>query len=111
MILLASISEIMNSTIFDAELLGKAFTVTPWKLIGYIGVGLFGTRWVIQIIASRKKNKVTMPRLFWIMSLIGSFCLLAYFTFGKNDSVGILSNIFPSCVALYNLILDIKNNK
>ena len=103
MILLASISEIMNSTIFDAELLGKVFTVTPWKLVGYIGVGLFGTRWVVQIIASRKNNKVTMPRLFWIMSLIGSFCLLAYFTFGKNDSVGILSNIFPTNFSIINI--------
>ena len=44
------------------------------------------------------------------MSLMGSFCLLTYFIFGKNDSVGILSNIFPSLVALYNLILDIKND-
>jgi len=31
--------------------------------------------------------------------------LLCYFIFGKNDSVGILSNLFPFTVALYNLYL------
>jgi lipid-A-disaccharide synthase-like uncharacterized protein len=45
------------------------------------------------------------------MSLVGSVCLLAYFTFGKNDSVGILSNLFPACVAGYNLFLDITHRR
>jgi lipid-A-disaccharide synthase-like uncharacterized protein len=40
------------------------------------------------------------------MSLVGSICLLSYFVFGKNDSVGILSNLFPLFVAAYNLVLD-----
>ena len=47
-----------------------------------------------------------MPRLFWYMSAAGSVLLLGYFIFGKNDSVGVLSNLFPLFVALYNLYLD-----
>ena len=50
-----------------------------------------------------------MPRLFWYMSALGSVMLLAYFVFGKNDSVGVLSNLFPLFVALYNLYLDFKS--
>jgi lipid-A-disaccharide synthase-like uncharacterized protein len=42
------------------------------------------------------------------MSVSGSLLLLAYFTWGKNDSVGVLSNLFPMLVALYNLGLDWK---
>ena len=103
-------ADFMNSYVFDGIVLGKSIIITPWKLIGYLGVVLFGGRWIVQLLASRKHQKVTMPRLFWIMSLMGSFCLLTYFIFGKNDSVGILSNIFPSLVALYNLILDITND-
>ncbi|MGB0344462.1 MAG: lipid-A-disaccharide synthase N-terminal domain-containing protein, partial [Coraliomargarita sp.] len=57
----------------------------------------------------RREQKVTMPRLFWIMSLAGSLCLISYFTLGKNDSVGILSNLFPTFVAAYNLMLDLRN--
>jgi lipid-A-disaccharide synthase-like uncharacterized protein len=43
------------------------------------------------------------------MSMAGSALLLAYFTFGKNDSVGVLSNLFPMIVALYNLVLDVRH--
>lgn len=82
--------------------------VTPWKLIGYAGVLLFAGRWVVQLIATRRRGKPTMPRLFWIMSVLGSVLLLSYFIFGKNDSVGVLSNLFPAGVALYNLILDVR---
>ena len=32
-------------------------------------------------------------------------------TFGKNDSVGILSNLFPMSVAFYNLYLDFSHRK
>lgn len=52
-----------------------------------------------------------MPRLFWIMSCLGSLLCLAYFTFGKNDSVGILSYLTPSAIALYNLFLDRRHRK
>lgn len=79
--------------------------VTPWKLIGYLGVALFAGRWFVQLIASRKHGRPVVPALFWYMSITGSFLLLAYFVFGKNDSVGVLSNLFPCAVALYNLYL------
>ena len=45
------------------------------------------------------------------MSMIGSFACLSYFVFGKNDSVGILGNIFPSAVAAYNLYLEIAHRR
>jgi lipid-A-disaccharide synthase-like uncharacterized protein len=83
-------------------------TITPWKLIGYIGVLLFAGRWFVQLAASQVSGKPVMPRLFWYMSALGSVALLCYFVFGKNDSVGILSNLFPLFVALYNLYLDAK---
>jgi lipid-A-disaccharide synthase-like uncharacterized protein len=87
------------------------WVVTPWKLIGYAGVFLFGGRWLVQLIASGMSKKPTFPQLFGYMSLTGSICLLAYFTFVKNDSVGILSNLFPACGAGYNLFLDITHRR
>lgn len=104
------LANFMQAPIFDGVVNGYNLHITPWKLVGYTGVFLFGSRWIIQLIASKKNKRVTMPRLFWIMSLSGSICLLSYFIWGKNDSVGILSNIFPSIVALYNLYLDIKQS-
>jgi lipid-A-disaccharide synthase-like uncharacterized protein len=86
-------------------------TITTGKLVGYFGVILFSGRWLIQMWSSQSKGKPVLPRLFWYMSMSGSICLLLYFTFGKNDSVGILSNLFPFAVAIYNLTLDFKYNR
>lgn len=84
-------------------------TITPWKLVGYLGVGLFAGRWFVQLYYSRKLRRPVVPTVFWLMSISGSVLLLAYFTFGKNDSVGILSNLFPAAVASYNLYLDMRH--
>lgn len=81
------------------------------KIIGFTGAGLFTGRWFVQLFASRKQRRPVVPRAFWYMSLSGSILLLSYFIFGKNDSVGIVTNLFPMTVALYNLYLDITHHK
>jgi lipid-A-disaccharide synthase-like uncharacterized protein len=86
-------------------------TITPWKIVGYAGTVLFTMRWLVQALASRKAKKPVLPRLFWYMSIAGSVCLLSYFVFGKNDSVGVLSNAFPLFMAAYNLFLDFRHPK
>jgi lipid-A-disaccharide synthase-like uncharacterized protein len=86
-------------------------TITPWKLIGYAGMLLFTGRWLVQLAASKSQGKPMLPRMFWYMSIAGSLMLLAYFTFGKNDSVGILSNLFPFLTASYNLYLDFRDKR
>jgi lipid-A-disaccharide synthase-like uncharacterized protein len=93
------------------EISSLGLTITMWKIIGYFGVAVFGSRWLVQVFATHRAKKVTMPRLFWYMSLTGSLCLISYFVWGKNDSVGILSNLFPATIAFYNLITDIRHAK
>jgi lipid-A-disaccharide synthase-like uncharacterized protein len=80
-------------------------TITGWKLVGFLGVALFAGRWFVQVHASSRRGRPTVTPVFWYMSIAGSLLLLLYFTFGKNDSVGILSNLFPFLIALYNLRL------
>ena len=84
-------------------------TVTGWKIVGYLGVFMFTSRWFVQMLASRKAGKPVVPRIFWILSMAGSLMCLSYFVFGKNDSVGILGYLFPSGVSMYNLILDSRH--
>lgn len=85
--------------------------VTGWKLIGYVGALMFGGRWLIQFWASRRAGKPVIPRLFWYMSVVGSLMTLSYFTFSpKQDSVGVLQNLFPTFTALYSLYLDISHH-
>jgi lipid-A-disaccharide synthase-like uncharacterized protein len=102
---------LMHETFFEGTFMGREVLLYPWKIVGYFGVLMFGSRWFPQLIASRKAKQVKMPRIFWIMSVFGSISLLSYFTFGKVDSVGVLANLFPSLVACYNLFLDFKTGR
>lgn len=86
-------------------------TITPWKLIGYLGTFLFTARWFVQLYATKKLKRVHMPLSFWLLSISGSALLLSYFTFGKNDSVGILSNLFPAFVSVYNLAFELRTRR
>ncbi len=76
-----------------------------WYYIGLLGTLLFSGRWVIQFFASHKVGKPVFTRNFWYVSIAGSLCILSYFIFGNRDTVGIISNLFPLLVALYNLYL------
>jgi lipid-A-disaccharide synthase-like uncharacterized protein len=82
--------------------------LTPWKLVGFIGGLMFMARWIVQAWATKKRGQPTIPRSFWIISLAGSAMVTSYFIWGKNDAVGILTNLLPAGVALYNLVLDIR---
>jgi len=87
------------------------FQLTPWKVVGYVGTLMFTSRWFVQLYYTRKHKRVVMPLAFWVLSVMGSTLLLAYFIVGKNDSVGILSNFFPVFVSAYNLIVHLRHKK
>jgi lipid-A-disaccharide synthase-like uncharacterized protein len=94
----------MNSPIFSLF----NVVITPWKLVGYLGVLLFAGRWVVQVLATRRQGKPVIPSTFWLMSVVGSSLLCAYFIWGKNDSVGLISNLFPMGVAVFNMVMDAR---
>jgi lipid-A-disaccharide synthase-like uncharacterized protein len=100
--------DMMNTPISWLEWTG--LHASPWKLIGLTGALMFGSRWVVQFIASKRAGKPVIPRVFWYMSIVGSLMTLSYFMFSaKQDSVGILQNLFPAFTACYSLYLDIKH--
>jgi len=89
---------------------GFGVHMTLWKLIGLTGALMFGGRWAVQFVASRRHGKPVIPRAFWYMSIVGSLMTLSYFIFSaKQDAVGVLQNLFPSFTAVYSLYLDIKH--
>jgi lipid-A-disaccharide synthase-like uncharacterized protein len=102
----------MNDVLFQLQLFDRMLVVTPWKLIGYSGVAIFAGRWFVQVLASHRARRSHLPRLFWYMSLVGSLLLLSYFSLSeKNDSVGVLSNLFPAVIAGYNLLLEARQRR
>jgi lipid-A-disaccharide synthase-like uncharacterized protein len=89
----------------------QQFQLTPWKIVGFAGTLMFTSRWFVQLYYTRKYKRVVMPLAFWWLSVCGSVLLLAYFVFGKNDSVGILSNFFPVFVSVYNLVVHLRHRR
>lgn len=84
--------------------------MTPWKVIGMTGALMFGARWIVQFVASKRAQKPVIPRLFWYMSILGSLMTLSYFLFSsKQDAVGVLQNLFPAFTAIYSLYLDVRH--
>jgi len=95
------------------DVIGSVFgiIVTPWKLIGFLGALMFAGRWLVQALATKRAGKPTIPRSFWIISLAGSAMVTSYFIWGKNDAVGVLTNLLPASVAFYNLVMDIRHRR
>jgi lipid-A-disaccharide synthase-like uncharacterized protein len=73
---------------------------------------LFGVRWLVQFVASKRAGRPVIPRLFWYMSLCGSLMALSYFLFSsKQDAVGVVQNLLPAFTAAYSLYLDIRHHR
>lgn len=101
-------ADLMNTPI--AWLAWTGIHMSPWKLIGLTGALMFGSRWVVQFIASKRAGKPVIPRVFWYMSIAGSLMTLSYFIFSsKQDAVGVIQNLFPAFTAVYSLYLDIRH--
>tara|TARA_B100001123_G_C14724855_1_gene794586 strand:- start:299 stop:592 length:294 start_codon:yes stop_codon:yes gene_type:complete len=75
--------------------------------IGFIGQGLFASRFIIQWIYSEKIGKSAIPIVFWYLSIFGGLGLLTYAIFRK-DPVIITGQLFGIFIYLRNLILIYK---
>jgi len=77
-------------------------------IIGFVGQGLFASRFIFQWIFSEKKGESTIPISFWYLSIFGGIGLLTYAIFRK-DPVIITGQIFGIFIYLRNLILIYRN--
>ena len=79
-------------------------------VIGFIGQGLFASRFIFQWVYSEKKGESTIPIIFWYLSIFGGIGLLTYAIFRK-DPVIIIGQVFGIFIYLRNLILIYKKRK
>ena len=78
-------------------------------IIGFVGQGLFASRFIVQWIYSERKGESSIPIIFWYLSIFGGIGLLIYAIFRK-DPVIILGQSFGIIIYLRNLILIYKKN-
>ena len=80
---------------------------TFFLVIGFLGQGLFASRFIVQWIYSEKKGESHIPIVFWYLSIFGGIGLLIY-AISRQDPVIITGQIFGILIYTRNLILIYK---
>ena len=78
--------------------------------IGFLGQGVFASRFIVQWLYSEKKGKSSIPIVFWYLSIIGGIGLLTYAIFRK-DPVIITGQLFGILIYSRNLFLIYKKKR
>lgn len=77
---------------------------TLWHVIGFIGLGLFASRFWIQWWNAEKKKESYLGPVFWWISLVGDLMTLIYFARIK-DPVNLIGPAFGLIPYIRNLML------
>lgn len=75
---------------------------TVWLIIGFLGQALFGSRFLIQWLASERKKRSVVPIAFWYCSIAGGLTLLSYAIY-KLDPVFICGQAMGVFIYARNL--------
>ena len=75
-----------------------------WYVLGFAGQLLFGSRFLVQWLASERLRRVVIPRAFWYLSLCGGIALLIY-ALHKRDPVFALGQLTGLFIYARNLTL------
>ncbi len=78
-------------------------------IVGFVGQGLFASRFIFQWIYSEKKGESSIPIHFWYLSIFGGIGLLIY-AISRKDPVIITGQMFGIFIYIRNLILIYKKN-
>ena len=73
-------------------------------LVGFVGQGLFTSRFLVQWLASERKGESVIPIYFWYLSLTGGLITLVYAIL-RRDPVFIVAQSMGSLVYIRNLML------
>ena len=74
-----------------------------WVVFGLMGQMLFGSRFVVQWIASERKKQSYIPVLFWYLSLCGGI-VTAIYAIHRRDPVFIIGQSAGLIVYIRNLM-------
>ena len=85
-------------------------TEVLFLIIGFVGQGLFASRFIFQWIYSEKKGESHIPIVFWYLSIFGGIGLLIY-AISRKDPVIITGQLFGIMIYTRNLILIYKKNE
>ncbi len=78
--------------------------MSGWVIVGLIGQGIFGSRFLVQWLASERRKRSIIPVAFWYLSIAGSLVLLSY-AIHRRDPVFIMGECGGVMIYVRNLVL------
>lgn len=84
------------------ETIHRLLHLTAWDWVGMFGEGLFMSRFIVQWLATEKHRKVTVPTLFWYLSILGTLVVLVY-SFHVTNPVFALASLLQLGIYFRNL--------
>ncbi len=88
----------------------QRFVTDPyWVSFGFLGTAFFGSRFLIQWIASERAGESVFPMAFWWLSVGGSLILMAY-ALHRQDPVFVVSYL-PNCVVYFRNIVLVRRKQ
>lgn len=78
--------------------------MSGWVVMGLIGQGIFGSRFLVQWLVSERQKRSVIPMAFWYLSIVGSVVLLSY-AIHRRDPVFIMGECGGIIIYIRNLIL------
>jgi lipid-A-disaccharide synthase-like uncharacterized protein len=75
-----------------------------WLVIGFLGQAVFGSRFVIQWIASERKRESHIPIHFWYLSIAGSLITTVY-AIHRRDPVFVVGQATGLVIYVRNLMM------
>ena len=82
---------------------------TFWTAVGWLANVTFTSRFLVQWYATEKRKQVTVPALFWWLSLVGALLFLFYAVYYDQHHVIIFAYAFPWIVYIRNLIIHYRH--
>lgn len=80
-----------------------------WKVVGWLGNGVFFSRFLVQWYATERRKQVVIPVGFWWLSLAGALLLFAYAALYQRDSVFIFAYAFTWVPYIRNLLIHYRH--
>ena len=80
-----------------------------WKIVGWLGNGVFFSRFMVQWYATEKHKRVVVPVVFWWLSITGALMLFSYAVFYQRDSVFIFAYAFTWIPYIRNLVIHYRH--
>lgn len=82
----------------------------PWVLFGLVAQVIFFGRFLVQLWASEKAERVVVPVTFWYLSILGAVMILIYAIY-RQDLVFILGQAAALVIYVRNLFLHFRHER